>query len=72
VNNYVAAPVMAPPVFGGWGFGGFSIMPTFVMPIPFAGFGTILSLFLVLALVSAVFNVVSSMSSKKSNNDWDN
>lgn len=37
-TTVIAPPVMAPPVFGGFGSPfGFSIMPTFVMPVPFLG-----------------------------------
>jgi hypothetical protein len=39
-TTVIAPPVVAPPVYGGFGFGspfGFSIMPTFVMPVPFLG-----------------------------------
>ncbi|GMH39700.1 hypothetical protein BSKO_07598 [Bryopsis sp. KO-2023] len=58
-NNYYAAP----PVFGGFGFpgfGGFSIMPTFGVPIGF-GFGGIFSIFITLFVLSAVVNTVRSI-----------
>jgi len=67
VNNYVTpAPMYAPPVYGGFGFGGFSIMPTFVVPIPFGGFGAIFGLFFTIAMLGAVFNVVRSMQESSS------
>mmetsp|Transcript_19642 Transcript_19642/g.54789 ORF Transcript_19642/g.54789 Transcript_19642/m.54789 type:complete len:200 (-) Transcript_19642:531-1130(-) len=73
-NTVIAAPAMAPPVyapspfgFGGFGFGGFSIMPTFVMPFPF--FGGILQFFLLMFVVSVVFNVVRAIASNASNNN---
>ncbi|KAF5829715.1 hypothetical protein DUNSADRAFT_15595 [Dunaliella salina] len=73
-NTVIGAPAVAPPVysyapspFGGFGgFGGFSIMPTFVMPFPF--FGGILQFFLLMFVVSVVFNIVRAIASSASNN----
>lgn len=71
VNNVVVAPgVAAPPVYAGYGYGspfGFSIMPTFVMPFPF--FGGLLQIFLLMAVVSVVFNVIRGIAAASSSNN---
>lgn len=79
VNNYSTTTIVAaPPIYspfgfgGGFGFGGFRIMP--VIPIPF--FGGLLQLMFLMLIVSVVFNVVKgalgsgSSSSNKKNQDW--
>lgn len=77
VNTYSSTTIVAaPPVYAspgfGYGFGGFSFMPTFFMPtfFPFSG---LLSLFFFMALISVVFNVIRGVASGSRNNkkdDW--
>jgi hypothetical protein len=80
VNNYSTTTIVAaPPVYAspfggfGYGFGGFRIMPTFVMPFPF--FGGILQFMFLALMLGFVFNVVRGVmgSSKRAtkNDDWD-
>jgi uncharacterized membrane protein len=76
VNNYSSTTIVAaPPVYspfgfgGGFGFGGFRIMP--IIPIPF--FGGLLQLMFLMLIVGVVFNVVKGAiggSSKSKNQDW--
>jgi uncharacterized membrane protein len=77
VNSYSSTTIVAaPPVFspfgygGGFGFGGFRIMP--IIPIPF--FGGLLQMMFLFLIVSVVFNVVKgavSGGSKTKSRDWD-
>jgi hypothetical protein len=81
VNNYssttivAAPPVYSAPMFGGfgYGYGGFRLMPTFVMPFPF--FGGILQFMFLALMMGFVFNVVRGVmgSSKRASksDDWD-
>ncbi|GFH23776.1 hypothetical protein V8C86DRAFT_2604551 [Haematococcus lacustris] len=79
INNTTVlapAPVMAPPLIGGFGYGGFgySFMPSFVLPFPFMG--GILQIFLVVTVVSIIFNVIKGVfaatvsASKKNDDGW--
>jgi len=82
-KNYSTTIVAAPPVYspfspfggyGGFGFGGFRIMPTFVMPFPF--FGGLFQFMFLMLMFSVVFNVIRSFfsgsgKSKAKNDDWD-
>jgi uncharacterized membrane protein len=77
MNNYSSTTIVAaPPVFspfgygGGFGFGGFRIMP--IIPIPF--FGGLLQLMFLMLIVGVVFNVVKGAvggGNKSKNQDWD-
>lgn len=74
-TTVVPAPVMAPPVYASpFGFGGFSIMPTFVMPIPM--FGGLFQFFVLMMVLGVVFSVISnvvgaaSRAQKKNDDSW--
>ncbi|KAL6765280.1 hypothetical protein V8C86DRAFT_2464391 [Haematococcus lacustris] len=70
------APVMAPSLFGGFGYGGFGyrFMPSFVMPVPYLG--GILQVVFVVTLVSLVFGLIKAViaatfgAKKKKDDSW--
>lgn len=69
-NTYVA-----PPVYGGYGYGYGGGMPFFVAPIFGFGFGGFLQFILGMVVVSTVFNVIRSIASpgdrKRDRDEWD-
>lgn len=67
-NNYYGGGMMAPPLMGGFGYGGF--MPSFFFPIGFGG--GFIQLFITLFIISAVVNAVQGFSNKKEDDDFDN
>ena len=67
-NNYYGGPSLAPPLVGGYGYGGGFFAPSLAMPI--FGFGGFFNFVFFMFAVSAVFGVVRGLFNRRSD-DFD-
>ena len=68
--NYYGGPSFAPPLVGGYGYGGGFFAPSLAMPVYGIGGGFFNFIFFMFA-VSAVFGVVRGLFNRNRNNDFD-